>query len=59
MNPYFEVTFSSDCKSKIAPGMTYTIYVIFKPTEVRDYFYKIEVVTDEEMFFIPIYGKRH
>lgn len=57
-SPYFQVTFASDCKSKIAPGMTYTFYVNFKPVAVKDYFHKIEIVSDVETFSIPVYGKQ-
>lgn len=57
--PYFQVHYSMGCKSKIAPGMTYTVFITFNPSEVREYFHKIKVVTDDETFFVNIYGKKH
>lgn len=37
--------------------MMFTMNITFKPTEIRDYFHKIEIISDEETFSIPFYGK--
>ncbi|XP_074027129.1 hydrocephalus-inducing protein homolog isoform X2 [Leptinotarsa decemlineata] len=56
-SPYFEIIHLSDSSPlKVAPGMTYTVQVIFKPVEVRDYSYTVTFVTDEEIFSVPIYA---
>lgn len=54
---YFEIEGPvKDCSTKLAPGMSYTLNVIFLPTEYRNYIHHITIITDTETFAYPIYG---
>ncbi|CAH1188542.1 unnamed protein product [Phyllotreta striolata] len=42
--------------TKIAPGIAYVVTIIFTPSEMRDYVTKLVCETDDESFFVSIYG---
>lgn len=57
-SPYFEIDGpAKDCSAKLAPGMSYTLNVVFFPTENRNYIHHITIMTDNEEFTVPVYGK--
>nr|CAH7720447.1 unnamed protein product [Callosobruchus chinensis] len=55
---YFSLEYpvdSENTSARIAPGMAYHIRIIFRPAGVKDYLYKINFVTEEEQFEVPVY----
>ncbi|CAG9825500.1 unnamed protein product [Phaedon cochleariae] len=56
-SPYFEVIYSDDSSSvKVAPGMTFSINVVFKPVEFRDHVFGVQFRTEGETFSVPVHG---
>ena len=43
--------------SKVAPGMSTTFWIIFKPEERKEYSEKLIIETERERFFVPIIAK--
>ncbi|XP_072381898.1 hydrocephalus-inducing protein homolog isoform X2 [Diabrotica undecimpunctata] len=44
---------------KVAPGVNFVITIIFKPTDIRDYFTELVCTTNEETFIFPVYAIGH
>ncbi|CAG9831151.1 unnamed protein product [Diabrotica balteata] len=57
-SPYFDVVQPGlECDFiKVAPGVNFVITIIFKPTDIRDYFTELVCTTNEETFIFPVYG---
>ncbi|KAG5865676.1 hypothetical protein JTB14_020627 [Gonioctena quinquepunctata] len=54
-SPYFDISSLSDSLPiKVAPGMTYTVQIMFKPLELRDYTHHVNFMADGETFSVPI-----
>ncbi|KAM4638310.1 hydrocephalus-inducing protein homolog [Amazona ochrocephala] len=53
-SPYFELISPSDKNYKVAPGMSSTYRILFKPDEDKDYFEELIIITEREKFFVPI-----
>ncbi|KAL2094101.1 hypothetical protein ACEWY4_011413 [Coilia grayii] len=51
---YFKVVSPVDVCIKVAPGMTSTFTVLFKPQENKDYIHRVICVTEREKFEVPI-----
>jgi len=52
--PFFSVTVPEESNSKIAPGMSFTIFVNFSPEVVKDYDHDLVCVSERERTVIPI-----
>uniref|UniRef100_A0A8V5GBQ2 HYDIN/VesB/CFA65-like Ig-like domain-containing protein n=1 Tax=Melopsittacus undulatus TaxID=13146 RepID=A0A8V5GBQ2_MELUD len=53
-SPYFELISPSDEDYKVAPGMSSTYRILFRPDENKDYFEDLIIITEREKFFVPI-----
>ncbi|XP_033917207.1 hydrocephalus-inducing protein homolog [Melopsittacus undulatus] len=53
-SPYFELISPSDEDYKVAPGMSSTYRILFRPDENKDYFEELIIITEREKFFVPI-----
>ncbi|XP_061325287.1 hydrocephalus-inducing protein homolog [Pezoporus flaviventris] len=53
-SPYFELISPSDEDYKVAPGMSSTYRILFRPDENKDYFDELIIITEREKFFVPI-----
>lgn len=58
-DPFFSMEYSgSVCGTMIAPGLVHVYNIRFSPMEKRDYEYRIEFVSDVDVFTVPIIGER-
>ncbi|XP_065519833.1 hydrocephalus-inducing protein-like, partial [Lathamus discolor] len=53
-SPYFELISPSNEDYKVAPGMSSTYRILFRPDEDKDYFDELIIITEREKFFVPI-----
>uniref|UniRef100_A0A8B9FBL5 HYDIN/VesB/CFA65-like Ig-like domain-containing protein n=1 Tax=Amazona collaria TaxID=241587 RepID=A0A8B9FBL5_9PSIT len=54
-SPYFELISLSDEDYKVAPGMSSTYCILFRPDENKDYFDELIIIlTEREKFFVHI-----
>ncbi|XP_048461536.1 hydrocephalus-inducing protein homolog [Rhincodon typus] len=53
-SPYFRIICPTDVGRKVAPGMTTTFKLIFKPEENKDYIHELICVTEREKFLVPV-----
>ncbi|XP_010082970.1 PREDICTED: hydrocephalus-inducing protein homolog [Pterocles gutturalis] len=53
-SPYFKLISPSDVCCKVAPGMSLTFHIVFRPVENKDYFHKVTCITEREKFLVPI-----
>ncbi|XP_059507551.1 hydrocephalus-inducing protein homolog [Stegostoma tigrinum] len=51
---YFRIICPTDVGRKVAPGMTTTFKLIFKPEENKDYSHELICVTEREKFLVPV-----
>ncbi|XP_065519826.1 hydrocephalus-inducing protein-like, partial [Lathamus discolor] len=51
---YFELISPSNEDYKVAPGMSSTYRILFRPDEDKDYFDELIIITEREKFFVPI-----
>ncbi|XP_065519831.1 hydrocephalus-inducing protein-like [Lathamus discolor] len=53
-SPYFELISPSNEDYKVAPGLSSTYRILFRPDEDKDYFDELIIITEKEKFFVPI-----
>ncbi|GCC34234.1 hypothetical protein chiPu_0012707 [Chiloscyllium punctatum] len=53
-SPYFRIICPTDVGRKVAPGMTTTYKLLFKPGENKDYIHELICVTEREKFLVPV-----
>ncbi|XP_039618305.1 hydrocephalus-inducing protein-like [Polypterus senegalus] len=53
-SPYFRVISPPDVHNKVAPGMSSTFHILFKPDENKDYSHLLVFMTEREKFVVPI-----
>ncbi|GAB1599203.1 hypothetical protein Ahia01_000197500, partial [Argonauta hians] len=54
VSPYFEVIHPPEAHQKVAPGLTLTFTVLFRPLENKDYEHEITCTTEREKYVVPI-----